>query len=168
MPAPDQSARFRDLLQRNQPRWVGIARAYAPPPDREDLLQEIALQVWKSLEAFDGRASIDTWAYRVALNTALAWKRKAAGRANKLPQAADDVNQLPGDGGSEEAVTRVLDQFLASLSEADRAVMLIFLDGLPGGEAAEVLGVSEGAYRTRLSRLRTRFEETHSQPGAER
>lgn len=168
MPDPDQSTRFRDLLLRNQPRWVGIARAYAASEDRDDLLQEIALQVWKSLERFDGRARLDTWAYRVALNTALAWRRKAIGRAKKLPEAAEDVSELAGPVGSEQEIARVLDRFLSALSEADRAVMLLYLDGLAGAEAAEVLGVSEGAYRTRLSRLRTRFEETHSQQEAGR
>ena len=57
----------------------------------------------------------------------------------------------------------VLDQFLRSLSDGDRAVLLPYLDGLSGAEAAEVVGISEGAYRTRLHRIRRRFEETHRQ-----
>jgi RNA polymerase sigma-70 factor, ECF subfamily len=163
MSLPDQQARFRELLERSHVRWAGIARAYAEVSDRDDLVQEIALQVWQSLDRFTGRSRLDTWAYRVALNTALAWRRKARARSKKLAQSTANIAELPGDRGSEGDVQRVLERFLASLSDADRAVLLLYLDGLSSGEAAEVIGVSEGAYRTRLHRVRRRFEETHCQ-----
>src|SRR5262249_1534676 len=121
----------------------------------------IALQVWQSLDQFTGRSSLDTWAYRIALNTALAWRRKAATRAKKLTQTTADVAELPDDRGTEADLMRLLDRFLASLSDSDRAVLLLQLDGLSHAEAAEVVGISEGAYRTRLHRVRRRFEEAH-------
>ncbi|MGQ0635475.1 MAG: RNA polymerase sigma factor [Planctomycetaceae bacterium] len=163
MTVPERQARFCDLLNRNHARWSGIARAYAPAPDREDLVQEIALQVWQSLDRFAGGASLDTWAYRVALNTALAWRRKAATRSKKLTRSTADVAEVSGDRGIESDVHRALDPFLAALSDGDRAVLLLHLDGLSNAEAAEVIGISEGAYRTRLHRVRRRFEETHCQ-----
>ncbi|TWU00096.1 ECF RNA polymerase sigma-E factor [Botrimarina colliarenosi] len=169
-PKPDPSARFGELLGKSHSRWIGIARAYAAPADRDDLLQEIALQVWKSLEGFAGASSLETWAYRVALNTALAWRRKSATRATKISQAHYDVAQLAGSDaeGDETNVTAVLDRFLASLNDADRAVMLLHLDGVAQADAAEVLGVAAGAYRTRLHRIRQRFEEDFCQGEGER
>ena len=161
MSIPERQARFRELLERSHARWAGIARAYAEAQDRNDLVQEIALQVWQNLDRFTGRSSLDTWAYRVALNTALAWRRKAATRTKKLTQSTANIAELPGDRGSEGDVQRVLDRFLTSLSDGDRAVLLLHLDGLSHADAAEVLGISEGAHRTRLHRLRCRFEETH-------
>jgi RNA polymerase sigma-70 factor (ECF subfamily) len=161
MTVSQTQARFRELLDRSHARWAGIARAYAETPDRDDLVQEIALQVWQSLDRFTGQSSLDTWAYRVALNTALAWRRKAATRSKKLTRSTANVAELPGDRGSEGDVKRVLDQFLAALSDGDRAVLLLYLDGLSNAEAAEVVGVSEGAYRTRLHRVRRCFEEAH-------
>ena len=161
MTVPERQAQFRELLERSHSRWAGIARAYSKATDRDDLVQEIALQVWRSLDRFMGRSSLDTWAYRVALNTALAWRRKAATRSEKLTRSTADIAELPGDRGSEGDVIRVLDRFLNSLSEGDRAVLLLHLDGLSHAEAAEVIGVSEGAYRTRLHRVRRRFEEAH-------
>ena len=159
MSIPERQARFRELLERSHARWAGIARAYAEVSDRDDLVQEIALQVWQSLNQFTGRSSLDTWAYRVALNTALAWRRKAATRTKKLPQSTANIAELPGDRGSEGDVQQVLDRFLASLADGDRAVLLLHLDGLSHADAAEVLGISEGAYRTRFHRVRRRFEE---------
>jgi RNA polymerase sigma-70 factor, ECF subfamily len=163
MTVPERQARFRELLERNHGRWAGIARAYGEASERDDLVQEIALQVWQNLERFAGRSSLDTWAYRVALNTALAWRRKAATRTTKLTQSTTSTAELPGDRGCERDVQRVLDRFLASLSDGDRAVLLLHLDGLAQADAAEVLGISEGAYRTRFHRVRRRFEETHCQ-----
>ena len=170
MPPHDRQQRFRDLLERNHARWAGIARAYAGPADRDDLVQEIALQVWKSLEGFEGAASPDTWAYRVALNTALAWRRKQTTRGQKLNQTGHDVAQLAGASSpdGEQRVVAVLDRFLASLNEADRAVMLLHLDGVSQADAADVLGVAAGAYRTRLHRVRRRFEEDFCQTEGDR
>ncbi|HLJ93641.1 MAG TPA: RNA polymerase sigma factor [Gemmataceae bacterium] len=161
MSIPDRQARFRELLERSHARWAGIARAYAEVRDRDDLLQEIALQVWQNLDRFAGRSTLDTWAYRVALNTGLAWRRKATMRTKKLTQSKANIAELPGDGGSEGDVQRVLDRFLTALSDGDRAVLLLHLDGLSHADAAEVLGISEGAYRTRLHRIRRCFEEAY-------
>ena len=55
---------------------VRLARRYAGPDDWQDLLQDMQLQLWRSFDAFDGRAQRSTWLYRVALNTALSHVRK--------------------------------------------------------------------------------------------
>jgi RNA polymerase sigma-70 factor (ECF subfamily) len=158
---------FRELLGRNHSRWRGIARCYAAPDARDDLMQEISMQVWKSLGRFGGLAHIDTWAYRVAINTALAWKRSARSGKNQLKKDNIDVARLGGGSGSGSSGTdgsaeqRILDEFLASLSKADRAAMLLYLDDVPPREAAEILGIGEGALRVRMHRIRKRFEATY-------
>jgi RNA polymerase sigma-70 factor (ECF subfamily) len=54
-----------------------VVHAYAfEHADRQDLFQEVAVQVWRSVDAFRGESSVPTWLYRVALNTAIAWMRK--------------------------------------------------------------------------------------------
>lgn len=154
---------FRELLDRNYPRWKGIARCYAAPAAREDLLQEISLQVWKSLSRFSGLSHVDTWAYRIAINTALAWQRSASSRASRLGIDPVDVDQLDGSLAGENAEQRILDEFLASLSGVDRAAMLLHLDNVPPAEAAEILGLTDGALRVRMHRIRQRFEARYCQ-----
>ena len=85
---------YAELLEENYGPWAGIARAYAPSNDHEDLLQEILLQVWRGLPKFEGRSHRGTWAYRVALNTALAWDRSARNRQQKLKIESHDVSQV--------------------------------------------------------------------------
>ena len=116
------------------------------------------MQVWKSLPGFAGRSSPDTWAYRVALNTALAWRRKADAR---VKPGDGDVSQVSGGTDSQAQQARVVDEFLATLSRPDRAAMLLFLDDVPTAEAAEIIGTTEGALRVRMHRIRKRFEENH-------
>ncbi len=152
---------FLELLERNYPRWFGIARAYAYDADRDDLLQEILLQEWKSLPRFAEQAHIDTWAYRVALNTALAWDRSAKNRHRRLPQETTDITQLTSKQNSTHQESKILDEFLQSLSKVDRAVLLVHLDGLANDEAAEITGLTEGTYRVRLHRLKKKFQETY-------
>lgn len=151
---------YAELLDENYAAWAGIARAYARSSDHEDLLQEIMLQVWRGLPSFEGRSHRGTWAYRVALNTALAWDRSARNRSQKLKIETHDVSQVDSSQSSEHLDTKILDEFLQSLSKVDRAVMLTFLDGVPNSDAAEIIGLSEGALRVRLHRLRKRFQET--------
>jgi RNA polymerase sigma-70 factor, ECF subfamily len=152
---------YRELLERNYARWMGIARCYAAPDAPEDLMQEISMQVWKSLERFAGQSHIDTWAYRIAINTALAWQRSARSRKNRLGSDQVDVYELRGGLTDENAQMRILDEFLASLADVDRAAMLLYLDNIPSGDAAEILGLTEGALRVRMHRIRKTFEATY-------
>jgi len=167
MSAQELEAAFAELLERNHARWAGIARAYAAPPERDDLVQEIMLQVWRALPNFAGRSQIDTWAYRVALNTALAWDRSAKTRTKWLGRKAGDVSQLAAGASSHYGEAKLLDEFLGSLSKVDRALMLVYLDGIPNPEAAEILGLSEGALRVRLHRLRKKFQERYCEVESE-
>jgi RNA polymerase sigma-70 factor (ECF subfamily) len=141
---------YRELLDRNYPRWLGIARCYAAPDAREDLMQEISMQVWKSLDQFGGLSHIDTWAYRIAINTALAWQRSVRGRKQQFNNDRVDVSELGGGLADENAEKRILDEFLASLTDVDRAAMLLYLDNVPPAEAADILGLTEGALRVRM------------------
>jgi RNA polymerase sigma-70 factor (ECF subfamily) len=155
---------FQQLLDRNYPKWIGIARTYASTSDRDDLLQEILVQVWRAAKTFRGDSHIDTWAYRVALNTALMWNRKTSRRHEHLPRGTIDAEQLAGTA-SAEAERRVLDEFMDSLTRVERAVFLLYLDDLPRKEAAAVVGMTEGTFRVRIHRLKKKFQDMFIQAG---
>ena len=153
---------FHELFDRNCGRWNGIARCYAAPTERDDLLQEMLLQIWRSLPSFQQQSQIDTWAYRVALNTALGWDRKRKRRDVKLPRdTIDDLATLAeSQSGTADSEQRILDQFVATLSDSERAVLLLFMDDMPQDAPAKILGVTPGTYRVRVHRLKKKFEET--------
>lgn len=155
MPKSIDKSEFDSLLQRNRGRLAAIAQAYSPA-DADDLLQEILLQIWRGLRGFKGESSVDTWCYRVALNTSLTWKRTYGRRRNNLPQVPIEDEQLADQTDGRDAV-QLLQRFLQTISDGDRALVLLYLDDLSGREIAGVMGLSESAVRVRIHRIKKRL-----------
>jgi len=149
---------FEGLVERNRRRLLGIARSYARGDEYQDLFQDILLQIWKSLDRFEGRSSADTWLYRIALNTALTFRRRADTRSRHIPPPAEDANQrlhaLPAGSTPDLDLVR---RFIGTLGAVDRAVFVLYLDDLSYREMAEILGLSEGAVGVRLNRIKKKF-----------
>ena len=148
---------FEELLARSRGRLAAVAGAYAYG-DADDLLQEILLQIWRSLSTFKGDSSIDTWSYRVAINTALTWQRSQSRRKKNIPSEVSNLNELPTATDGHDSAN-LLDQFLQTLSKSDRALVLLYLDDLSGKEMAEVTGLTEGAIRVRVHRVKQKLAD---------
>lgn len=153
----EKQSTFDDLLDRNRGRFAAIARAYAGT-DMDDLLQEILLQIWRSLGSFEGLSSIDTWCYRIALSTSLTWRRSQSRRKKNIPSEASDMGEVPAATDGHNSV-ELLERFLQTLSKSDRALVLLYLDDLSGSEMAEVMGLSEGAVRVRIHRIKKKLTD---------
>ena len=68
---------FKEILERNKHKIYRICNIYAVPPiEAQDLFQEVVFQVWKSLNSFKSKSSIDTWVYKIAINVCLRSKMK--------------------------------------------------------------------------------------------
>lgn len=179
----DPETLFTELLHGHYGQWAGIARVYATGQEVEDLVQEICLQVWRALPKFEGRSAPGTWAYRIALNTALGWDR-AAKRRKRLKVESSEVQHLPGPRqGPREGASGVdgalsggasggggggglVERFAAGFSKVDRAVLLVYLEKMPSDEASAVTGLSPGAVRVRMHRLKKRFQDFYAKEEA--
>jgi RNA polymerase sigma-70 factor (ECF subfamily) len=142
-----------------------VARAYTlTTEDCQDLVQEILLQVWRSLPRFQRRASPSTWIYRVALNTALGWRRKEHRRqARRQPiLEVEDLTVAALDSAQQmvqrEAVQRLY-AAIRQLPKTDAALVLLYLDDLSYRQMAEVLGISEGNVGVKLNRAKKALGE---------
>lgn len=145
---------LEQIIDENGSRLRRIARQYAGANDCQDLLQEICVALWRGLPGFEGRSSLSTWVFRVAINTALQFVRK-----RQLP-TAPLVHEPAGNPDVGDPLA-VLEVFLASLDPVNRAVLLLDLEGLDREEVANVLGLSPGAVAVRMTRLKQRFNEQH-------
>ncbi len=148
--------------------WLGehnssvmkVARAYTlTSEDSQDLAQEILLQAWRSLPKFEGRASPATWFYRVALHTAMNWKRKDNPRRSKQQSLLESQGLASKDaGGAEQAQHRdTVEQLynaIHQLPKTDAALVLLYLDQLSYRQMAEVLGISENNVGVKLNRVK--------------
>ena len=126
--------------------------------NREDLFQDIAAALWRALPAFRGECSERTFIYRVAHNTAITHRRRAAVRQRfvDLALAADQADPQPGPDEtlSRNALRARLLASVQRLSPALRQAIVLSLEGLSNVEIANVLGVSVGAVAVRLNRAR--------------
>lgn len=153
----DQKSEFEQLLARNRGRLTAISRSYARS-DADDLLQEILLQIWRGMGGVEKWASVDTWCYRVALNTAISWRRSVGRRKQRLPSGDADIDQIPSSHGGHDD-SELLLQFLRTLSDTDRALVLMYLEDMSGTEMAEVMGIRAGTLRVRIHRIKRRLAE---------
>jgi len=159
-PATNDSreALFRRWLEQHTGLVFKVVRTFAPSDaDRDDLVQEILLQLWRSLPRFEGKAKESTWIYRVALNTALAWHRsETKHRTAQSPLTAIEELPEPDDLVAREREELVANLYAAIrlLSKVDAALVLLYLDDLSYREMAEVLGISETNVGVKLNRAR--------------
>ena len=145
---------FEDWIAAHKAILFKVARAYGTThADREDLFQEIALQVWHSVDAFRGDAAVSTWIYRVALNTAIAWGRKEGkhGNGRQGIEAATGLLVAPEvrDPRLEWIYARI-----AELDQVNRSLALLMLDGFSYREMSQILGLGESNVGVKINRIK--------------
>jgi RNA polymerase sigma-70 factor, ECF subfamily len=154
----DPESLFKGWLTEHGCAVLKVARAYTlTTEDCRDLVQEILLQVWRSLPQFEGRASAPTWAYRVALNTALDWHKKERRRQARQRPILEDLPVTGLDGPQQAVQSEIVDRLYASirqLPKTDAALVLLYLDDLSYRQIAEVLGISESNVGVKLNRAK--------------
>lgn len=124
--------------------------------DRQDLFQEVAVRVWRSVDSFRGESAVPTWLYRVALNTAIAWSRKE-GRHQRGKQPFEGMEDLLTTASAEGRDPRVewLYHQITQLKDVDRSVALLLLDGFSYKEIAAIVGLTESNVGVKINRIKT-------------
>lgn len=152
------TAAFRQLFLRHREQVSRIVfRMIGPSADVEDVVQEVFLNVYRSLPSFRGDAKFSTWLYRLATNVTRMHLRRGRSRPKfadvEVPEAPRESR--PPDGPDEliERAERVraLYRLLEGLSEKKREVLILHdLEGVPAKEIAELSGIPVLTVRTRL------------------
>src|SRR5262245_19629667 len=130
----EQEMIFRRWLADHAGLMWKVVRAFTTTPeDAEDLLQEIALQLWRSLPAFRSEAKESTWIYRVAFNTALVWKRDEKRRHAKHEKffelnGAPVIQPEHSASVRDEVLVQLLYSAIRQLPKLDASLALLHLD----------------------------------------
>jgi len=145
-----------------------LARSYEADPEiRRDLLQEIHIGLWRSMEAFDGRCSLRTWVYRVAHNIASSHVMRQRRHNSRILVALEELENMPDqpvapDADRREAMER-LAALIRQLKPLDRQVILSYLEGMDAASIGEITGLSPGNVATKIHRIKAilarRFQE---------
>jgi RNA polymerase sigma-70 factor, ECF subfamily len=155
--------RFLELVNENRPKILKICRVYAwNHEDRDDLYQEILIQVWRSLPSLKENAHANTWLYRVALNASISFVRKRTSRGATLTTHCDQ-NQMEQllDGrttvGPQNEQLANLFEAIAQLNDLEKALITLFLEDLSYEQIASVMGVTESNVGVMLHRAKKKL-----------
>jgi RNA polymerase sigma-70 factor, ECF subfamily len=151
-----QKDQFLDILEKNIGIIIKIARAYSKTVhDKEDLINDITLELWKSYGRFKGDSKISTWIYRVALNTSMNYKRK---KEKDRLFFLDDLIQIENSGWLTEQTdspnSEILYQCIDELNQLNKAIILLYLDGNSHDEISYITGISKTNVGTRINRIK--------------
>ena len=150
-----QQERFISVLEQNIGIILKISMAFTNTvQDREDLIHDIAFEMWKSFPGFKGNSKISTWIYRVALNTAMNHKRDSRKKRDFLQRAIEINTAEPIDETDSNPQIEILYDCIAELDEFSKAIVLLYLDGYRHEEIAEITGISKTNVGTRISRIK--------------
>ena len=155
-----QKDQFLDILEKNIGIIIKIARAYSKTlHDKEDLINDITLELWKSFGRFKGGSKISTWIYRIALNTSMNYKRK---REKDRLFFLDDLKQIENLSWlieqPDSSHSEILYQCIDELNQLNKAIILLYLDGNSHDEISDITGISKTNVGTRISRIKEQIK----------
>ncbi|GAA4018396.1 RNA polymerase sigma factor [Hymenobacter fastidiosus] len=162
-----QSASFVAVVNANQGLLHRVCRLYcADADDRQDLYQEIVLQLWRAWPQYrPGAAKISTWLYRIALNVTISNLRQRTRHPapERLGPRVPDV-ALPPDSGPDPEDLAQLYQAIERLSEVEKAFVLLYLEERTYEEMAEILGITQNNVRVKMHRVQNQLRQLLTQP----
>ncbi|HVU55099.1 MAG TPA: RNA polymerase sigma factor [Puia sp.] len=149
------------LVQEHRSMLYKVCRLYCfTDSDRQDLFQEMIIQLWKSYPKFRGESKFSTWLYRIALNTAISDLRKQRRRpstidTDEIPPSLSDMT-WPGE---EEQQLQQLYAAIDRLSDVEKALVMLYLEDRSYEEMEEILGINQNNLRVKMNRIREKLRK---------
>jgi RNA polymerase sigma factor (sigma-70 family) len=156
---------FQEIIEQHKGILFKVARTYCPDEeDRQDLIQEMMIQIWQSVHKYNDQYKISTWLYRISLNVAISFYRKNSTRTKKFTDLNEQMMETPVEDKSEnERQLNLLEQFISELKEIDKALMILYLEDKSHIEIAEILGMSVSNVGTKVGRIKEKLKTRFSQ-----
>ena len=159
MQKQEAEKQFEKHIRENELLIHKVCRMYAyTTADREDLFQEIVIQLWNAYPNFKGESKFSTWLYRVAFNTAITGLRK---QKNIIESRAPA--QLPEQTSEENAgrqdELRQLHRAIEQLNQVEKAVVMLYMEERSYDEMEEILGMTQGNLRVKMNRIKEKLRQ---------
>lgn len=157
--------RFSEIIRDNEARIRHLCRVYTDRRDEaRDLFQEILIQIWQSLPSFEGNAQIDTWIYRLAVNTAISFVRKKKTRKEyyrkykkEQKSGREGAVAQPADAANEEL--QALYDAISQLNSSEKAIITMYLEEFSYSEIAFVTDISENYVGVKVHRIKKKLSK---------
>ena len=149
---------FARLVREHKSTIYTVCYMFSKDEDEvQDLFQETLINMWKGMGGFREESKIDTWIYSVALNTCLTQERKKKREVKKVPLNMDVNYFEDNDANAKQA--RILHQRISQLAYVDRALVMLWLDGMSYDEMGAVVGISAQNVATKLFRIKEQLKK---------
>ncbi len=104
----EQKQFFQEIIEGHKGILFKVARAYcANEEDRQDLIQEMMIQIWQSIHKYNDQYKISTWLYRISMNVAISYYRKNSTRGSNFSILNEQTAQIPLEDKSENERDRI-------------------------------------------------------------
>jgi RNA polymerase sigma-70 factor, ECF subfamily len=157
-----QQPEFVQLVNEHQALIHKVCHLYGHSlPDREDLFQEIVIQLWKAYPKFRGESKFSTWLYRIALNTAISGLRKQKNHITTI-----EPEKLPVDIQEETYNLQreeQLQQMYAAIRQLERALVMLYLEDKSYDEMEDILGINQNNLRVKMNRIKEKLRKLTNQ-----
>lgn len=151
---------FLNLIEVHKGILHKVARLYMDSSeDREDLQQEIIIQLWKSYQNFKGESAFSSWMYRVAINTAISYFKKEKRRSDVYNYDGAKEPENEDYNPEKDRQLEVFYQAVQELNAVEKALIFYFMEGLSHRETGIQLGLSEGNVRVKLNRTKEKLQQ---------
>ena len=161
MPTKEEEKLFENHIREHELLLYKICRIYArTDADRQDLFQEIVIQLWHAFPKFKGESKFSTWLYRVAINTAITGLRKKRDFITSYEPALLPVNVADeGTGGAEEEKLRQLYSAIEQLNLVEKSIVMLYMEDKSYAEMEDILGITEGNLRVKMNRIKEKLRQ---------
>ncbi len=150
---------FIRLVEENSGILFKVCRMYCQNvADREDLHQDMVLQLWRAYPSFKGESKVSTWIYRIALNTAIMRLRKESKKEKSLSLTEEAFRIQTETDSDQEDKLQLLAQAIEQLSEIEKAIMILYVEAHSYKEMAEIMGISESNVGIKLNRIKAKLK----------
>ena len=126
--------------------------------DKEDLVQEIIYQLWRSFDSFQQKSSRSTWIYRIAMNVSIYHFKQSKKKIFIIPVDQEVLENKYSDTSENNGKWERIQQQIKKLNLLDRGIILLYLENKSHKEIAEIIGISESNVGTKLSRIKTKLK----------
>ena len=155
----EQKKSFITLINEHQGLIHKVCILYETDKEaRNDLFQEIVLQLWKSFSSFREQSKISTWLYRVALNTSIYFLKKDKRKPYTVPIDMAAQKFTDEFDATETKQLKTLYEHIHQLSLLEKGIILLYLEGKSHEEIAAITGLSKTNVGTKLSRIKEKLK----------
>ena len=149
---------FSRMVRENKSTIYTVCYMFSNDADEvSDLFQETLINLWKGFESFRNESKLSTWIYRVAMNTCISADRKKRWQGSKVPLSMN-IN-LYDDEDHETKQVRQLHERIQRLDLVDRALVMMWLEGMSYEEIADVVGISVKNVGVKLVRIKEKLKQ---------